>query len=243
MLIRRYSKLKNGMYKIFLENSSVVLHENLILKYELLLKKEIDDDLLVILEYENLKYQAYEIALKELKKKLCSEKELGDILRKKQVSDAHISSVINLLKEQGYLDDDVYLESYIHDRILLSSDGPNLIQKKLIDKGFLQENIQEKLACFDEKLERERVSKIISKYLKQNRKSQCEFRLKMKQILGRLGYSESVISSILAEVSFDEGDIYQREYNKIYKKLSSKYQGEELLYKVRQKMYQKGFRA
>ena len=35
-------------------------------------------------------------------------------------------------------------------------------------------------------------------------------------------------------------DTYEREYNKIYKDLSRKYDGYELEYKIKQKLYQKG---
>lgn len=242
MTIKRFSKLKNGMYRITFENQQVDIHEDLILQYNLLLKREVSDDLLLVLEKENRKYQVYNIALRELQKKLRSEKELRDILRKKEVEDVYIEKVLILLREQGYLNDSIYLESYIHDRILLSSDGPLKIQKDLLDRGFSASDILSKLESFDTSLEEERILKIVQKNMKQNRKSLSQFCLKMKQMLSRLGYHDTAIASILEGISFDEKSLMQKEYDKLYRRLSTKYSGKELEYQIRQRLFQKGFR-
>ena len=39
----------------------------------------------------------------------------------------------------------------------------------------------------------------------------------------------------------DDKELVKKEYDKIYKKLSKKYSGSELEYKVKQKMYSLGF--
>jgi len=169
MLIRKFIKLKNGMYRIVFDDKKVDIHEDLILRYNLLVNKEITDELLIDLSRENIKYQAYDIALKELKKRLRSKKELKDILQNKGISNHHIEEVILLLNKQGYLDDQVYLDSYIHDRILMSSDGPLKIQKDLLDKGFSMNDIEPKLQRYDCVLERDKILKIIQKNLKQNK--------------------------------------------------------------------------
>lgn len=243
MKIKRFSKLKNGMYKIFFEDQAVELHEDLILQYGLLLKKELSDKEIADLERENIQYKAYNIALKELKKKLRSESELCNILKKKEVPETYISKVLLILRKQGYLNDDVYLDSYIHDRILLSSDGPLKIQKDLMGKGFSSSIIINHLSSFTEEMEEERIQKLINKNLKSNRRSLSEFRLRMKQLLIRFGYHNHLISSCLQKVEFDDSASYQREYDKLYRKLSSKYKGQELEYKIRQKLYQKGFKV
>jgi len=243
MEIHRFSKLSNGIYKVDLGNVEIEVHEDLILKYDLLLKKEISDDLLLILEQEQQQYQVYNIAIRELKKRLRCEKELVDILLKKEIDRKTIDSVIALLYEQGYLNDEVYLDSYIHDRILLSSDGPLKIQKDLLEKGFPLDQIQLKLGVFTEELERERVQKIVQKHLKHNLKSLSSFCLKLQQILRRFGYHDFIISSVLSQISVDDESLKKKEYDKLYRKLSSKYQGDELERRIQQKLYQKGFRA
>ena len=56
MKIIKFTKKKDGMYSLLLEDNDLILvHEDLILKYGLLLHKEIDDDIRFQIEQENLK--------------------------------------------------------------------------------------------------------------------------------------------------------------------------------------------
>ena len=84
MKIEKFSKSKNSMYILTLDNSDKIkIHEDLILKYELLLTKTVDNNLLEQLLMENQIYEIYEIALKYLKIRLRSRKELKNYLIKK----------------------------------------------------------------------------------------------------------------------------------------------------------------
>ena len=68
MKIKKYIKQGLNKYKVVLEdNTSIVLYEDIILKYELLLKKEISN-LDTILK-ENNKYELYDKCLNYLNKK------------------------------------------------------------------------------------------------------------------------------------------------------------------------------
>ena len=65
---------------------------------------------------------------------------------------------------------------------------------------------------------------------------------KIIEYLYTLGYSKSLSQEIINSIDFKEDkDIVKKEYEKIYKKLSKKYEGKDLEYKVKQKMYQMGF--
>ena len=50
MKIKKFTKLKNGMYNITLENFEFKIHEDLILKYNLLLTKEVTEEDITKLE-------------------------------------------------------------------------------------------------------------------------------------------------------------------------------------------------
>ena len=47
----------------------------------------------------------------------------------------------------------------------------------------------------------------------------------------------------LDDVSFNDSSLREKEYNKLYNKLSKKYSGRELEYRIKQGLYQKGFRT
>lgn len=66
---------------------------------------------------------------------------------------------------------------------------------------------------------------------------------KIISYLSSLGYQKDVIFNSLNNIDIkNDNQLYKKEYEKVYNKLSRKYSGDELLYKVRQKMYSLGFK-
>lgn len=243
MKIERYTKLKNGQYKLSLDNNtSILLHEDLILKQELLIYKEINDENIENLLEENKTYIAYDLALNYLKNKMRSKSEIKEYLLKKEIKEELINNAIEKLEEQGYINDSIYAKSFINDKINLSSDGPYKIKENLIKLGISEDIVLKSLEVFDRDLEITRIEKLMNKQIKTNH-NKSEYLLKQKIItyLVNLGYTKELVISLISKLNVDDGDIKKKEYDKIYNKLSKKYSGKELEYKVRQKMYQKGF--
>lgn len=243
MKIEKYIKGKNGMYQVVIDSEKYKIHEDLILKYGLLLSKSIDDDELNRILNENIKYEAYDIAIREINKKMRCKVELIKILKKKNIDIDTINNVIEILEEQGYLNEEVYVDSYIHDKMVLSNFGPLKIKRELQGLGFSDDVIDLKLESFSDGLERERVQSIIRKNLKVNKKSEYVFKTKIKNTLIDLGYHSDIVFDEASKIKIDESDSYKRDYDKIYQKYSKKFQGVELEYKVKQAMYQKGYRV
>ena len=54
------------------------------------------------------------------------------------------------------------------------------------------------------------------------------------------GFCKEDILIFIDELKVDEKSIYEKEYQKLYNKLSKKYEGYELENKIKQKLYQKG---
>lgn len=243
MYIEKYTKLKSGQYKLsFNNNTNCLLHEDLILKHNLLINKEIDDEKLDELLEENKSYIAYDLALNYLKVKMRTKKEIKEYLLKKEISNDLIDNAIDILTKQGYLNDDIYCKAFINDRINLSNDGPYKIKECLLKLGIKEEAINKNIIVFDEELELERIKKLINKQIKSNHNKSANI-LKRKIIdnLTVLGYTKSLVIREIEKIDVDDNDIKEKEYKKIYDKLSKKYSGKELEYKVKQKMYQKGF--
>lgn len=243
MKIEKFSKQKNGMYLLVLEDGNKIkIHEDLILKYELLLRKKLDAHLLEKIYQENQIYEVYAIALKYLNTRLRSRKELQIYLSRKGFSVEVIDSVLKILEEQSYLNDLTYATSYVHDRILMSNFGPNKIRAELVQNGISSEIIEQVLLSFNEELENERIQKLVEKQIKQNHnKGAMLLKGKIYSYLLNLGYSSLLINQNLNGKKLVDDDISKKEYEKLYIKLSKKYSGRELEYKLKQKMYQKGF--
>ena len=56
-----------------------------------------------------------------------------------------------------------------------------------------------------------------------------------------LGYTKQMTMEQIQNYNFDNPEILNKEYLKEKNKLEKKYNGEELKYKLKQKLYQKGF--
>ena len=243
MKILKYKYLNGNKYKIVLDEQEVILYEDIIIKYSVLLKKEMTKEELDLYISENKYYELYYSALKYINVKIRSKKELEKYLKKYTEDLSMINNVISKIKSEGYLDDRIYARSYIHDVMSFKVYGPLKIRKELIELGINKDIIDEELIVFDKNLTFEKIKKYIDKNIKLNKdKSLYVFKEKMLNSLINNGYSREDILSYLNEISFDDEDIKNKEYEKLYKKLCNKYTGKELEYKIKQKMYAKGFR-
>ena len=244
MKIVRFKKLKEGMVEFVLENKEeFIAHEDLILKYNLLRSKEIDAKQLEKIQQENEIYRLYTVALSYMKTKMRSKKEITTYLRQKQADSKKIAQVLEILNRQGYLNENIYAEAFVHDRMVLTMDGPNKIEADLRKNEIDNQVIEQALSVFDEEVEQEKIQNYIQKQLRMNkRKSSIALKQKLKSDLERLGYHAYLYQSEISKISVDDEVLYQVEYQKLYQKLSKKYQGKELEWRIKQKLYQKGFR-
>lgn len=244
MKILKYEKQKNGMYQVYFDNDyDVDLHEEIILKYGLLIKKEASQKEIDKMLDENKKYLAYNLSLKHLASKMRTKKEIEDFLIKKEFDKDTVKEVIEILCKENYLDDSIYSKAFINDKILLSNDGPNKIYNKLIDMGVDKDIVKENIIIFTEDIQKEKIKKIVDKQVSANRnKSAYALKNKVINYLYNQGYNKSLIVDYLNTISIkDDKELLKKEYDKIYKNLSKKYNGEELEYKIKQKLYSKGF--
>ena len=135
MKILKYKKKKNGQYELQLESGEVfVLYEEVILKFELLLKKDFPFDEKESILLCNQEYDVYYVALKALKNRFRSVKDLKELLLKKEYPVEYVEKAIDKLLKQGYLNDQSFAKAYINNQMITSSKGPRKIEKELLDK-------------------------------------------------------------------------------------------------------------
>ena len=232
------------MYQVFFDNDNDIdISEEIILKYDLLLKKEADNKLIDKMLEENKIYIGYNLAIKYISTKMRSKKEIREHLSKKEIDKDSINEIINILIKNKYIDDDSYAKAFVNDKILLTNDGPYKIKNKLIELGINDNSINKALELFDIDTQKEKITKIAKKLVSTNRnKSASILRNKIIIYLVNLGYERAVINSVLSTIEIkNDKDIEKKEYEKIYNKLSRKYSGKDLEFRVRQKMYALGF--
>ena len=241
MKIKKYIKVGTNKYKVILsDDTSLVLYEDVILKFNLLLEKEIKD-LDLVLSY-NEKFSLYDKVLGYISKKNRTEVEVRNYLKKYTSSLEDIDNIINKLYENNILNKENYIKSYINDKIYLSLDGPNKIKNDLINLEFDSYLIEDELVIFNKELIVERINKYINKELKRNSKSLIVFKNKMLVNLSNLGYSKEDILSCLNNITVEETNLKEKEIEKLRKKYSRKYEGFELDMIIKRKLYEKGYR-
>lgn len=135
MKIVKYKKGARGIYKVELDDGkSLALYEDVILKYNLLLKKEIlEKDLDEIYNY-NLECDVYYVALNNIKARFKSIYDLEEVLKKKEYPEELIEKAIVKLINQGYLNDRCFAKSYINNQMITTNKGPYKIERELLEK-------------------------------------------------------------------------------------------------------------
>lgn len=244
MKINKYKKLKNGKYLILFENNKELeLYEELILKYNLLLTKELKEDKEIEILKENKKYKIYYEALEYLKKRNRSKKEINAYLINKKYETELINIVIEKLEIQGYINDLNFSKSFLNNKLLTTNNGPLKIKNDLRIKGISDNIIDLVLEDYSIDIEKEKIEKRVNKSIKSNKnKSNSFIKKKIITELSLEGFNKFLICDIVDSIEMvDDTPIAKKEYEKLYKKLSKKYNGNELEFKIKQKLYQKGF--
>ena len=104
MKIIKYKKKKNNIYELELENADKIdLYEEVILKFNLLLSKDLDLNSKEIINY-NRECEVYYKALKLIKSRTRCKKEIKDKLIKEYDIEL-IDRIINKLETQGYINE------------------------------------------------------------------------------------------------------------------------------------------
>ncbi len=234
---------KSGFkYKIILDSGDVInTYEEVIINNGLLFHKYISDTLFEKINTDTNYYKSYNKAMNMISRRLRSEKEITEYLKKSEVDDNDINEIVQNLKRIGLINDRLFAKAYTNDKINLSSDGPYKIRKYLESNNIKEEYINDALNNIDHDIINGKIDKIIAKKIKSNTKyTPYILRQKIMNYLVNLGYSREDIMYRLDSVNIESKDM-TKEIEKIYNKLSKKYKGDELVFKLKNKLYSKGY--
>ena len=242
MKILKYKKGRKNEYKILTDEKEYVLYDDIIIKHELLLKKEINPQEWDLILKENNLLKAYYEGLKAINTKLRTEKELKAILTKKDYQTKEIAYALDRLTKEGYLNHPRYIEAYIHDALTLNIIGEQKILHDLKKLGFTYNEVEEQLSKVDKNIYQEKISKYINKKLKANKKSANEFRRKITMDLINKGFNQEDIISYLSSLKIEDNkEEISKIINKLYQKYINKYDLYTTKMKIKEHLYKKGY--
>ena len=242
MKIDKITKLKDNKYKIKIDGIDIITYDEVILNYNILYKKNIDDFLLHTIIKETEYYDIYNKALKYALMRVRSVKEMREYLDKENLKDGSKDKILAKLTDLNIVNDLIYVKSYINDKVLLSNDGINKIRQHLINSDIDINIIDEELSKIDSNILNEKLNKLVLKKINTNHKySNKDLKQRIVNDLINLGYNKEDIIEIVDNNIKDDYEYLLKEYHKQYNKLSKKYSGVELEYRLKQKLYSKGF--
>ena len=241
MKIDKIKKLSSNKYQItFSDKTKLITYDEVILKNNLLYKKELSTDDFKQIEKENNYYSIYNESVKYLTKKIRSKAEYTKYLDKYGLEKNLKDKLISDMKKINLLNDDNYLKAYIYDKFHLTNDGPLKIKKDLLNNNISEEKIDEELNKILKEDQNEKLKKLVNKKLRITKGSVYQIKQKILINLINLGYEKKNIEEYLNDI--DDSSSLEKDFNKIYIYLIKKEQDEEKLYlKIKQKLYQKGY--
>ena len=193
MKIIKYEKKGNNTYKIYLENNQTInVYEDVILKNNLLYKKELDQTLLEKISNDNLYEDIYNKCVKYISIRLRSIQEIKEYLRKKEIDESLIEYTIDKLLKNNLLNDELFTKAFINDKLNFTTMGPYRIEQELKKHKIDPNIIFEKLYNIDQDIIDNKINKQIIKLIKTNKKKQ-NIRNKIYMNLLSLGYSNEMI--------------------------------------------------
>lgn len=204
MKIDKYKKIGKDKYRIFLDNGEVLdTYDEVILKNDLLLKKDLDYITYNKIQEESQFYTYYNEAIKYISIRVRSTKEVMDYFNRKHVDRFLGEEIIDKLTENRYLDDENFVRCYICDKLKFTSWGPYKIIRELKKQDISSEMIDKHRNLLEEAIVYQKLEKLISKKLmmKSNQKyDKNKLRNKLYQAHLALGYSSEMIVEILNEL-------------------------------------------
>ena len=204
MKIEKYELTKKNIYNVYLSNGEVLeLNGKVITDNELLIKKDIDNELYDKLKRDNTICMLMDTSVKYIDRRLRSINELRDYLKNKEEDTIIIEEVIDKLINYKYLDDDRFTKAFIKDKLNFTNWGDYKIKNELKRLGVNEEIIYNNISNIDDNIYYERINKIMDKDISINKKySGIKLKNKIYNHLLTLGYSKEKVISIINNYNF-----------------------------------------
>ena len=195
MKVTKIAKIgKQDKFAVFIDDQYLLdLDAEALLNSKLRINQEISEE-----EFQDLKtnisyYKLYHLSIRYLSRRLKSEGELRDYLKRKQATSDQIEPIVSRLKDLDLINDQKYAVSYIHDRMLLSPISSKKIKLELKKRKIAEDIITNSLRN-DQISDIDNLKKLIKIKRKNSRYSDD---LKLMQYLVRNGFNYQDVKETL----------------------------------------------
>ena len=243
-VIKKIKILKNKV-KLQLEDSSVIeMDKNVYSNFYLYVGKDLSKKEIKAIETFNDTSTYMNYALKLRQKSLYSEYHMREKLYDKGANKEQVDFVIKKLKENGLIDDKVFIEEYIEYYNSLNY-GKNKIISKLKEKGIFEDKLEK--VNFPISIERKKANNQLPKLEKRYEKyNETQKKQHIYQALLSLGFDVEIAKEVSDKVRTssprEENKKLERDFEKALAKYKRKYQKRELKSKLIGHLASKGYK-
>lgn len=251
-VITRIGRQKNNneRYNLYLdEKFAFSLDEAVLIKYQLSKGKVIEAFTLDEIVFDDEVRKAFNKAINFLSYRMRSEHEVKQKLLQNEYGEAVILEAIRKLYEYGFLNDESFTEALVETQKKSSKKGPTAIRQELKKKGIDKELQEKVLGNYSEEEQVDIARTLAEKIINQSQdKTPRQIKQKVQDTLQRKGYSFAIISQALSTFELEKNEeewleIIATQGDKIWRKYSAKYKGNDLRRRIKTALYQKGFPA
>lgn len=203
MIISNISFEKKKFHILFDSGEEIEISEETLIEFGLYKGQEVEDEIIDKLKFEDEKTEALLLSYRFLQRNK-TEKQLIDYLYKNKISGEIIDTVIPILNEKKYLNDEDYARRYLNDAMNIKKYGKIKIVYMLRSKGIKNDIIEKIMRDYDYELEYLNAEDLLSKKLDAEEKDPKKINSAKKYLQGR-GFEFEIINFAVDE--FLRGDL------------------------------------
>lgn len=203
MIISNISFEKKKFHILFDSGEEIEISEETLIEFGLYKGQEVEDEIIDKLKFEDEKTEALLLSYRFLQRNK-TEKQLIDYLYKNKISGEIIDTVIPILNEKKYLNDEDYARRYLNDAMNIKKYGKIKIVYMLRSKGIKNDIIEKIMRDYDYELEYLNAEDLLSKKLDAEEKDSKKINSAKKYLQGR-GFEFEIINFAVDE--FLRGDL------------------------------------
>lgn len=203
MIISNISFEKKKFHILFDSGEEIDISEETLIEFGLYKGQEVEDEIIDKLKFEDEKTEALLLSYRFLQRNK-TEKQLIDYLYKNKISGEIIDTVIPILNEKKYLNDEDYARRYLNDAMNIKKYGKIKIIYMLRSKGIKNDIIEKIMRDYDYELEYLNAEDLLSKKLDAEDKDPKKINSAKKYLQGR-GFEFEIINFAVDE--FLGGDL------------------------------------
>lgn len=203
MIISNISFEKKKFHIHFDSGEEIIISEETLIEFGLYKGQEVEDEIIDKLKFEDEKTEALLLSYRFLQRNK-TEKQLIDYLYKNKISGEIIDTVIPILNEKKYLNDEDYARRYLNDAMNIKKYGKIKIVYMLRSKGIKNDIIEKIMRDYDYELEYLNAEDLLSKKLDVEEKDPKKINSAKKYLQGR-GFEFEIINFAVDE--FLRGDL------------------------------------